>query len=1815
MTTRKIVLKKVKVGTPIRTVTAGSFGINNLGGVNTSGRITGSLLAFNQSSGNFEPVTLTGDSNHFITYDSSGTPDTLQINFTNDSISGSLIPKLDSAFDLGSSTKKWKDLFLSGSTITLGDLTIASTGGGIEVKDSDGNTLLQNIKYITVNGDTDILAYDSSTSTFTFNDSDIARTDEIETFHKAIKVTDSAEITSNLTVGGNLTVVGDLQYDDVSADSAVFSGSVAIGNNLTADSSTINKIANTTLTGQNATFDSATIGNLAVTNLVISSGDSAFFSKVGVGDLEVDSANIDRLTLDSGQVRQLSTGFINADSAFMDSATISTIATGSINADQQFTDSATITNLANSVLTAKVITGDSATIGNVAVTTQLTGNQANFDSVASNTLHANSLSVDSGDIRQLSVDFINADSAFLDSATITNLSTSQITLSQTTIDSATINTLNADSSDIRQFSTEFINFDSAFGDSATITNIANTQLTGSQATFDSATITNLNVDSSDIRQLSTEFINVDSAFIDSATIGNIAITNAVISSGDSATFTSLANSTFTGKVITGTNVAFDSARIGSIGIGGTDITTSGKIYYANVFSGLGDLPDASSHHGMFAHVHATGGGYFAHGGAWHRLLDSSTTAIQRVRALLSDSATINNLAAGTINVDNINIGDSATFTNLASTQFTGSQATLDSATIGGIHLTSNDITTTGKIYYANVFSTEGDLPSASTYHGMFAHVHATGKGYFAHGGAWHQLLDKSSANDSATITNLANSVLTAKAITNTTLVGDSATITNIANSVLTAKAITGTSATIDSATIGNIAITNAVISSGDSATFTNIANTQFTGSQATIDSADIGNLRTTGVLQTDSVNTTQIEFLTNVTNVPAHKEGRIFYDDSNKTIGFYSDVDGLVHEVGIEEHQRVYNNSGATITKGKPVYFSGNYTGGAVDVPTVALADATDTAKYNAQGLTAVAIPNNSYGYIQTSGQLSGLDTSSLSAGQKVFVGLGSGLLSNSTPLYPNYPICLGWCVSSNASTGVILLNRQAHTIDSLRVVTSGHIGSNLQIDGNLTVLGSTTSVSSADLTAGTPMFRLNEGNAIGEAGTTFSGTGLDDAFYSGFFTGTTNQNYYVRIDGVGTGAGGVDTFEVAFGADSTFSSPVLTKQVITGSAQMIHSTDNISINFASTTGHDSGARWAGTAGPINVDTGFFSNRNTGTSGVGFTYVGIYYDVSDDKWKLIDEYDSNPSGSINEADASYSLGTLKLDTLEGNVTGNVTGNVSGTAATVTGAAQSNITSVGTLTGLTIGGDLTLDSAGAVVYDKSEKALTFGDKHFIKFGTGGDANIRHDGNNTKFTHTGAGGLYIGADTFALQNGTHDENYIVMGDNSSVELYEDNVKRLETTTTGVSVTGLMASTTATADSATIGNLANSVLTAKVITGTNVTFDSATITNIASNSINTNALQVDDITIDGSTISDAGDFTLDIGGDITLDADGGDIKLSNGGTQFANFGDATGAVHIDAIVSDDDIKFRGNDGGSTITALTLDMSEAGKATFNDMVVAPKADIDSADIRQLTTEFIHGDSAVFDSATITTLAVGTLNIDNINIGDSATFTNVAVSTALNTNSLIVDDITINSSTISDAGTITIDANHIDLDADGGNITFKDGGTEIGQFQLNDTNHFKIGSKVSDADIRFFGNDGGSTITALILDMSEAGKATFNSDIITSGTIRVGNLNVDSADIITIARSNISGRNGLAYNSSTGVFDLDSANAITTVKNALSTGHAGLTYDSAAGQFGLNANHVMALIQTVDSNGSGLNAATLDGQEGTHYRINVYDNSGTLLN
>jgi cytoskeletal protein CcmA (bactofilin family) len=92
------------------------------------------------------------------------------------------------------------------------------------------------------------------------------------------------------------------------------------------------------------------------------------------------------------------------------------------------------------------------------------------------------------------------------------------------------------------------------------------------------------------------------------------------------------------------------------------------------------------------------------------------------------------------------------------------------------------------------------------------------------------------------------------------------------------------------------------------------------------------------------------------------------------------------------------------------------------------------------------------------------------------------------------------------------------------------------------------------------------------------------------------------------------------------------------------------------------------------------------------------------------------------------------------------------------------------------------------------------------------------------------------------------------------------------------------------------------------------------------------VDNFTLDGTTLAlSSGDLTLDVAGDIILDADGGDIFFKNGGIAHGNFLLSGTDFTIGSSQNNGDLIFRGIDGGADITALTLDMSEAGEATFN--------------------------------------------------------------------------------------------------------------------------------------------------------------------------------------------------------------------------------------------------------------------------------------------
>ena len=95
---------------------------------------------------------------------------------------------------------------------------------------------------------------------------------------------------------------------------------------------------------------------------------------------------------------------------------------------------------------------------------------------------------------------------------------------------------------------------------------------------------------------------------------------------------------------------------------------------------------------------------------------------------------------------------------------------------------------TKKIYYSNVFTQESDLPSASTYHGMFAHVHNTGKAYFSHSGTWHELISETGGqtiNGNLTLTgDLAVSAGTNIKVNNVEL-GDFSSFSNAFSNALT----------------------------------------------------------------------------------------------------------------------------------------------------------------------------------------------------------------------------------------------------------------------------------------------------------------------------------------------------------------------------------------------------------------------------------------------------------------------------------------------------------------------------------------------------------------------------------------------------------------------------------------------------------------------------------------------------------------------------------------------------------------------------------------------------------------------------------------------------------------------------------------------------------------------------------------------------------------------------------------------------------------------------------------------------------------------
>ena len=197
-----------------------------------------------------------------------------------------------------------------------------------------------------------------------------------------------------------------------------------------------------------------------------------------------------------------------------------------------------------------------------------------------------------------------------------------------------------------------------------------------------------------------------------------------------------------------------------------------------------------------------------------------------------------------------------------------------------------------------------------------------------------------------------------------------------------------------------------------------------------------------------------------------------------------------------------------------------------------------------------------------------------------------------------------------------------------------------------------------------------------------------------------------------------------------------------------------------------------------------------------------------------------------------------------------------------------------------------------------------DGAIIKIAADDDLQITHSGSVGDITCS-TGALDINAGTVNIKDEASSETMASFVSDGAVTLNHDNTARLATSSAGISVTGTLS-----------------------VSGTSA-FTGAITSN--------NGVVVDNITIDGTEIDlSSGDLTIDVAGDIILDAGGSDLTFSHDGTTVGRFTDSSSDFVISSLVSDKDMIFKGNDGGSTITALTLDMSGAGAATFNSSVTA---------------------------------------------------------------------------------------------------------------------------------------------------------------------------------------------------------------------------------------------------------------------------------------
>ena len=577
----------------------------------------------------------------------------------------------------------------------------------------------------------------------------------------------------------------------------------------------------------------------------------------------------------------------------------------------------------------------------------------------------------------------------------------------------------------------------------------------------------------------------------------------------------------------------------------------------------------------------------------------------------------------------------------------------------------------------------------------------------------------------------------------------------------------------------------------------------------------------------------------------------------------------------------------------------------------------------------------------------SGVITNAMLANSTVsFGGISLALgASDATPAFDlsdatNYPTSSLSGTITNAQLAGSIAN--AKLANSSITVSDGSSSTAISLGGTLTFAGTSNEVevgeSSGTITIGLPS-ATQITTSLGVGGGSTNGVQISQGAiaiknggtqsYVDFYCESSNA-HYARLQAP---AHSDFSGNITLTLPATTGTLALTSSDITGTAAVATSVTVSANNSTDETIFPVFVDGATGSQGLETDTGFTYNPSSGNLTIGGALTAASLDISGDV---------DVDGTL-EADAITVNGTTLAETISDTVGAMVSSN------TETGISVTYDDSDNTLD-FVIGSDVIVNSMiaddaidSAQIADGAIDTVHIADDQVTGDKLSNDITIAND-------LTVAGNLVVTGSTTQTGATVSNSNFQALSNNNSgnatdfgfygkyvessttkyaglfFDASTDNTFRLfvdtqtePSTTVNTSATGYAAGTL-------IANLTGDV------TG-NVSGTAATVTGAAQSNITSlgtlTTLTVDDITINGSTISDGGTLTIDAEGEIILDANGGDFILQDDGTEIGRFENSSSDFVIKSSVQDKDLIFKGNDGGSGITSLTLDMSNNGIVT----------------------------------------------------------------------------------------------------------------------------------------------------------------------------------------------------------------------------------------------------------------------------------------------